>query len=358
MKLNILTTGVLGNDSLISLASEELCKANFQKYFDIKWTLVTHSRERSNICNSQAQNFKNISVIIDEESRIDRTSSTRRALKNINQGEYVWIMPEGFIPSSDCAEKIYQLLKSHHNLAIEGSKCLGLDHIIFEMLDHSFLKDNNSMISFFNDVRLKGCPISSEEVCSGSVTCTGQIKNGAKSNMERLSVIYWNLKYSFHKYTNVYESLLNKKRLSAQSLLEIGVAGGASLRTFRDFFPNAKIFGLDIYPESILSEPRIQVVIGNSSDTEPFLKIKELNGNKNFDVIVDDGSHNMNDQIKSFEILWPMLSENGLYIIEDVNDEEHLKNELSKFVPKNTIVTFDLRPQSNLVDSGVVVISK
>ena len=358
MKLNILTTGVLGNDPLINYASDQLCKAEFEKYFDTKWIIVTHNLERSNICKSQAQNFKNVSVVLDEDSRKDRTGSTRRALVGINEGEYVWMLPEGFIPSPDCALKISELLAKNSSIAIEGTKCSGLDHIIFSMPDRLAFKDTESMLSFFNDVRKNGLEVPSEELSIGSVVCTGEIKHGAKSDMERLSVIYWNLKYSFHKYTNVYESLLNRKRFSTTSLLEIGVAQGASLRTFRDFFPNAKIFGLDIYPESILNEPRVEVVIGNSSEADPFLKLKSLNGDKTFDIIVDDGSHNPMDQLKSFKILWPMLSEDGLYIIEDVTDEPWLKNELAKMVPKSSIVTFDLRPQSRLVDSGVVVISK
>ena len=83
-----------------------------------------------------------------------------------------------------------------------------------------------------------------------------------------------------------------------------------------------------------------------------------MNENENFDVIIDDGSHKPSDQIKSFEILWPMLSDGGLYIIEDVQCEMSLKNDLAKLVPKSSIVTFDLRTQSKLVDSGIVLISK
>lgn len=358
MKLNILTTGVLCNDPLINIASKELSKAKLNVDFETKWTLVTHSEERANLCRTQIESFQNFSIVVDEESRKDRTSSTRKALLNINQGEYVWMLPEGFIPTSDCISKISELIKQNHFLAIEGTKCSGIDHIIFEMPEYFEFQNNETMLSFFYKVRTNGISIPCEELSSGSVNGSGNIENGANSDMERLSVIYWNLKYSFHKYTHVYESLLNKKKYSTKSLLEIGVAQGASLRTFRDFFSNAKIFGLDIYPESILMEPRIDVVIGDSSEIESFLKIKELNNNDNFDIIVDDGSHKLSDQIKSFELLWPMLKDDGLYIIEDVNDEELLKNELARFVPKNTIVTFDLRPQSRLVDSGIVLINK
>lgn len=358
MKLNILTTGVLCNDPLINIASQSLSNTEFDKYFDIKWVLVTHSLDRENICRTQTQSFKNISVVVDEEARQDRTSSTRRALLNIAEGEYVWTLPEGFIPTPDYASKIFELLKQNTLIAIEGTKCTGLDHVIFKMPERTHFKDNKSMLLFFDKVRKTGKSIPSKYLSKGSVTATGKIEHTANSDMELLSVIYWNLKYSFHKYTHVYEALLNKKRNSAKSLLEIGVAQGASLRTFRDFFPNAKIFGLDICTESILKEPRIEVVIGHSSDINSFLKLKEMNDNNNFDIIIDDGSHNPTDQLASFEILWPMLSEGGFYIIEDVTDEMSLKEELAKIVPKNSIITFDLRPQSNLVDSGVVLIIK
>jgi len=360
MKLNILSTGVLCNDPLISYAAEQLSKANFENYFEVEtnWIIVTHSQERAGSCISQSNPFKNVSVIVDEESREDRTSATRRALSNLNIGDYVWMMPEGFIPSENSASKIFELTKSHQSAAIEGRKCSGLDHLIFEISDSSVFKDNQSMLSFFNEVREKGLSIPADDLSMGSLTPSQSIANNAKTDMEKLSVIYWNLKYSFHHYTNVYEPLLNSRRFSTKSFLEIGVAQGASLRTFRDFFPSAKVFGLDIYPESILNEPRINVVIGDSSDPAPFLELRKMNENENFDVIIDDGSHKPSDQIKSFEILWPMLSDGGLYIIEDVQCEMSLKNDLAKLVPKSSIVTFDLRTQSKLVDSGIVLISK
>jgi hypothetical protein len=349
MKLNILSTGVLCNDPLIEKAAEIFKRSELEKRFDVLWTIVTHSSDRSMACKSQSQSFANTNVVVDGESRKDRTSATRRALLEIKEGDWVWTMPEGFVPSEGLASKIADLIRGNSPAAIEGGKCSGLDHMIFRNPSHAVLQDNESMLGFFSETRRNGRPIPSEEMAE---------THGAKTDMERLSVIYWNLKYSFHHYTNVYEPLLNSRRFSTRSFLEIGVAQGASLRTFRDFFPNAKVFGLDIYPESVLKEPRINVVIGNSSDKEPFLEVNNLNGGQKLDVVIDDGSHNPADQIRSFELLWPMLSEGGLYMIEDVPGEEGLKNELSKIVPKSSITTFDLRPQSGLVDSAIVLINK
>ena len=46
-----------------------------------------------------------------------------------------------------------------------------------------------------------------------------------------------------------------------------------------------------------------------------------------FDIILDDGLHINRDVIKSFEVLFPLLNDNGIYIIEDTicyKSEKHL----------------------------------
>ena len=48
-----------------------------------------------------------------------------------------------------------------------------------------------------------------------------------------------------------------------------------------------------------------------------FLEIIFFNYFISFDIILDDGSHSNKDVINSFELLFPLLNDNGLYIVED-----------------------------------------
>lgn len=100
-------------------------------------------------------------------------------------------------------------------------------------------------------------------------------------------------------------------------LLEIGVSHGGSLELWRKFLgPEALIFGVDIDPRcAALDRPDLPVRVGSQADPS-FLAtiVKEMGG---LDVVIDDGSHIAQHQRASFDALFPLLSEGGLYVVED-----------------------------------------
>ena len=120
-------------------------------------------------------------------------------------------------------------------------------------------------------------------------------------------------------YLGIYERYLRSYRGTGVKMLEIGVNKGGSLDLWRDYFgPSATIFGIDIDPECAnhVTAPK-QVRIG-SQDDPAFLKriIEEVGAP---DIILDDGSHIGRHQRASFDVLFPLLKDNGLYIIEDMH---------------------------------------
>lgn len=122
-----------------------------------------------------------------------------------------------------------------------------------------------------------------------------------------------------HNYTRQYEDILSKYRELPIKYLEIGILNGESLRAMREVFPNAEsIVGLDINTECKIHEDKdkhIFVEIGNA--TEPGFLSGVTKEYGTFDIILDDGSHVNKDVIKTFELLFPLLNDGGLYIIED-----------------------------------------
>lgn len=100
-------------------------------------------------------------------------------------------------------------------------------------------------------------------------------------------------------------------------ILELGVWKGGSIDLWRKFFgPSAIIYGIDVNkPEGIIHSGKVK--IGSQDDSE-FLKsvVAEMGG---LDVVIDDGSHVNRQVIKSFQILYPILSSGGLYFIEDLH---------------------------------------
>ena len=124
-----------------------------------------------------------------------------------------------------------------------------------------------------------------------------------------------------HNYTVVYEELFENRRNDALNILEIGVAGGWSLKIWEEYFPNAMVYGVDI------DEPNFEPEIGKSDriDMRFFDGTDETLLHENyednfFDIIIDDGSHLINHQVLSAAFLWPKLRQGGIYIIEDTQN--------------------------------------
>jgi hypothetical protein len=123
---------------------------------------------------------------------------------------------------------------------------------------------------------------------------------------------------NIHDYLKKYEKYFPFKRTDKIKLLEIGVLNGQSVKTWKDYFINATIVGIDIMDQcKHYEEERIHIEIGDQTD-EYFLKnIMEKYGP--FDLIIDDGSHINSHVIKSFKVLFESLNPQGLYVVEDVS---------------------------------------
>ncbi|MFU8765384.1 MAG: class I SAM-dependent methyltransferase, partial [Haliea sp.] len=114
-----------------------------------------------------------------------------------------------------------------------------------------------------------------------------------------------------------YEVHLQRFRNTAVRLLEIGVHGGGSLELWRRYFgQQATIHGVDIDPAAAdKAPPDCPVHIGSQADPS-FLR-SVLMDHGPFDILIDDGSHLMPDQIATFDIAYPLLAPGGIYICED-----------------------------------------
>lgn len=144
----------------------------------------------------------------------------------------------------------------------------------------------------------------------------------------------------FHSYSEHYHSLLSDRRAAVRNVVEIGVGSsdlmkpivgeryvvGASLRAWRDYFPHAHIYGLDIDRQTLFSDERITCLYADQSRPESLRsaveEIHRRNGNAGFDLVVDDGSHLIADMATSYAVLYQYLSPGGLYIIEDIKKRE------------------------------------
>lgn len=134
----------------------------------------------------------------------------------------------------------------------------------------------------------------------------------ACSNLTELADVFGSDKGSIkHNYTRFYEKYLGHLKNDFFTLGEIGVACGASLKMWSQYFRNAKIFGFDIRPECKNLAPdykNIEIKICDATST----KFDET-----FDVLIDDGSHISKDIVNAFALNFQSVKSGGWYFIED-----------------------------------------
>ena len=120
-----------------------------------------------------------------------------------------------------------------------------------------------------------------------------------------------------NNYLPYYWMHLRDVRLGVRNALEIGVQSDRSIRMWEEFFPNATIHGIDIDSACRAFEGgRRRIHIGDQGDV-PFLEQVVRVAGAPFDIVIDDGSHRVEHQLRTFEYLFPLLSDHGIYVMED-----------------------------------------
>jgi hypothetical protein len=144
-----------------------------------------------------------------------------------------------------------------------------------------------------------------------------------RSDLTKLAVLFGTDKEGAHHYPKHYQRQLQSLRTKKLNILEIGIGGyedprkgGESLRMWKAYFPKSRIFGIDIYDKSYHDGYRIKTFKGSQADEDFLRTVAEQIGT--IDIIIDDGSHYNDHVITTFRILFPLMSSDGIYIVEDL----------------------------------------
>lgn len=170
-----------------------------------------------------------------------------------------------------------------------------------------------------------------------------------------------------HNYTQYYHFLFSRKRKQVKNVFEIGVGSinpeyannmgsngrpGASLYGWRDYFPNANIYGADIDKDVLFTEDRIKTFFCDQFSSSSILDMWLHDDLKDitFDLIIDDGCHHPNANACFFENSIHKLSKKGVYIIEDIADGYlHMWMEkIFEWKERYPYLTFNLLPIYNI----------
>ena len=122
-------------------------------------------------------------------------------------------------------------------------------------------------------------------------------------------------------YLDFYDRLFSSLRLEDVKLLEIGVQNGGSLETWSSYFPNAQLLvGCDINPKCgglSYQDKRTHIVVGDANSEAAYQQVRQLTAD--FDIVIDDGSHQSRDIFLSFLNYFPLLKPGGIFIVEDAH---------------------------------------
>jgi hypothetical protein len=181
-----------------------------------------------------------------------------------------------------------------------------------------------------------------------------------------------------HTYTDIYELIFTQKRNAIGTVLECGLgtnnptlkssmgeAGkpGASLRVWRDYFPNARVIGVDIDQDILFSEDRIETYFCDQTSPESIdnFKHEASLAHGSVDVIIDDGLHEFFAGKAFLEGTFHLLAEDGIYIIEDVTESDK-KRYISYLDSRATEHSYKIvnlhQPNQALRDNSLILIAR
>ena len=125
--------------------------------------------------------------------------------------------------------------------------------------------------------------------------------------------------FKWTHYFPIYEQHLARFRNRPGVVLwEIGVGQGGSLQLWKEYLgPFVQVVGIDIVDRREVEEDQIAVRVGNQGDVGFLRGVVDEFGPP--DVVIDDGSHVMDDVIGTFCFLYPCMSPIGCYMVEDLH---------------------------------------
>jgi hypothetical protein len=181
----------------------------------------------------------------------------------------------------------------------------------------------------------------------------------------------------WHNYTEKYFNLFNNIKFNKLNIFELGLGTnnldipsnmgkhgvpGASLRGWKEYFPNSQIYGADIDSRILFEEDRIKTFYVDQTKKESIQNLWKSIDVPFFDIMLDDGLHELNANMCMLDNSFHKLKENGFYIIEDIIISEKTKYELNLKILKTkykfNYEIVELNNQYNSYDNCLVIVKR
>ncbi len=168
-------------------------------------------------------------------------------------------------------------------------------------------------------------------------------------------------KGTVHSYIEVYEELLAPYRKPGVVVAEIGILSGMSLRMWEAYFQGGTVYGLDLndHPldmcdlKPMIAEGSHRIVLMDAANPD---QLSENFTGVTFDVVIEDASHALSQQLDIYRNWRTKMNPGGIYIIEDVENIDASRPSLEMIDPSKTVEIIDRRHVKGRYDDVLVVI--
>lgn len=144
-------------------------------------------------------------------------------------------------------------------------------------------------------------------------------------------------KQTNHAYGDAYERIF-PDRQAVKLMLEVGVADGSSLLAWHEVFPNAHVVGMDIHVSQRAVENGVEFHLGDQRSQEDCLRVVQ---GRQFDVIVEDAWHTVDNTLLTLFWLWPFIKPGGIYVVEEWAGIGSARDNIKALFPFAEIVDTD-----------------
>jgi SAM-dependent methyltransferase len=169
----------------------------------------------------------------------------------------------------------------------------------------------------------------------------------------------------WHNYSLFYDFIFSQDKGKNLKIFEVGIYGGSSIRSWKEYFKNSHIYCGDINNEYFINEDRIKSYFCDQDNPE---SIKEMWENLDlkdiyFDIIIDDGKHEYLSNINFLENSYHKLKKGGIFIVEDLTEStfrkfeqnlEEINNRLDPFYSR----LIRIENEKNTIDNNILILQK
>ena len=164
-------------------------------------------------------------------------------------------------------------------------------------------------------------------------------------------------KSSKHSYELCYEKHFLPVKNEPINILEIGIFKGESMKVWLEYFPNATVYGIDIFQRikenelPILKNPRVKYLKLDSISEQAKQIITENWGDIKFDFIIDDGLHTPVANRLTFLNFIDFLKNDGVFFIEDVYPIDKMEKPHPWFKQSGRIEQYTLKQYQKFIET-------